>query len=168
MGHGGYTVGLKMYLTKIMSELCKKDPDEDVSDLKVVLDRCKPSQAQGGFVNVEGVVACKCGTPIRISASPPNRSESELRAMAARDPDATLVVCAPPDFHDGGETMCASNLGGVAIRCPSCNNSYLAAWEFDCVMVDRELVLSGDAEEVPEHRSSGSDMTLKKLSRLIH
>jgi hypothetical protein len=164
-------MALKEYLTKMIIGMAGDQWGEPKTKEEAMglLERVGPVEGEGGFVKIAAVVACKCGNPCMINATPPEHTVEEFKALAAdSNGDARVIEAKAPGVPDDAPHLCASNMGGTLIICEECDQQFLVAWEFDCCMVSGELKAPGEDTDGPESSSSGESYTFAPLSKTLH
>lgn len=166
-------MGLRKIIAKIFMEIAEHNgiemetPEQKESFIK----RTKPQQIKGGFLRIAAVIACPCGYPVNLDASPVEKSEEEIAAAVEelKDSDHTTVVqLQVPGAPDDGENKIATNVGITSIKCPKCDRQFVACWEFDACSITNITLPWGDPE-VPAHPSSELSFAGESLrKRMVH
>jgi hypothetical protein len=118
------------------------------------------------------VVACDCGTPVPIKASPPDHSMEEMREKIKEaegtDRELSLIEMEINKDAPEGTALCATNVGFSSVECGECGRKYVAAWEFDCFQINKSVSFPWDDLEGPGRSASGQSYSKRPISETVH
>lgn len=166
-------MGLPEFIANLLMQLAT-ETGLDMTTLKQkhdFIDRIKPRQAYGGFLDVHCVVCCPCGEPVQIKASPPKMTPAEFTQHekdSEDDPNTTLVRVQSEDCDDDCPTRIATNLGHTHRRCDRCGQQFLVCWQFDAVVISNDVKVPWDDEEGPRHSSSELSFSPRPIKTATH
>lgn len=166
-------MGLPRMIAMLLMEIAKSmKMDSTLEEKKKFIDIVEAKQGKGGFCEVRCAIACPCGVPIPIHASPMQMSDeqqSDMEREIEGDPDSEVIRVQGPDAKPGDKHQIATNLGHTSVRCYQCGALFIVGWELDVCQINKDTVIPWSDSESPKHSSSEPHFSAaKRVSRTVH
>jgi hypothetical protein len=170
-------MGCKKFMSKIIGAIAEfHGANSNESMKKILMEQVKPRAAHGGFIELFMMVACECGEPCLIRATPPQDLQRKLDEAVANGEcgagDVKVIETKSVHYdetQDKKEQLSCTNVGMTTKVCDECGRLYIACWEFEACQVEKGTTFPWEDPEDGIPPASGMVFgSLKKTSGTVH